>query len=78
MVLMWMPAQTTVPPLCTPSSAAGTSEPTGAKMMAVYPLRTLSRERGEGGASKGAVLDDYWKRTVWAPATLLCDVGWAS
>ena len=31
---MWMPAQTTVPPRSTARSAAGTSAPTGAKMIA--------------------------------------------
>jgi len=34
MSLMWMPAHTTVPPLTTARSAAGTSGPAGAKMMA--------------------------------------------
>ena len=34
MSLMWMPAQTTVPPLALARSAAGTSAPTGAKMIA--------------------------------------------
>ena len=31
---MWMPAQTTVPPFATRRSAAGTSAPTGAKIIA--------------------------------------------
>src|SRR5438093_1047538 len=34
MSLIWMPAQTTVPPFTTARSAAGTSAPTGAKMIA--------------------------------------------
>ena len=34
MSLMWMPPHTTVPPGRTAASAAGTSAPTGAKMMA--------------------------------------------
>ena len=34
MSLMWMPAQTTVAPLALARSAAGTSSPTGAKMIA--------------------------------------------
>ena len=32
--LMWIPAQTTTPPFATAASAAGTSAPTGAKMIA--------------------------------------------
>ncbi len=43
MSLMWMPAQTTVPPGATAWSATGTSAPTGAKMMAA--------SSGSGGAS---------------------------
>ena len=31
---MWIPAQTTEPPFATAASAAGTSSPTGAKMIA--------------------------------------------
>jgi len=31
---MWIPAQTTTPPLATAASAVGTSSPTGAKMIA--------------------------------------------
>ena len=31
---MWMPAQTTLPPFATAASAAGTSSPAGAKMIA--------------------------------------------
>ena len=34
MSLMWMPAQTTAPPFTTFRSAAGTSSPAGAKMIA--------------------------------------------
>ena len=34
MSLMWMPAQTTTPPGAVARSAAGTSAPTGAKMIA--------------------------------------------
>jgi hypothetical protein len=34
MSLMWMPPHTTVPPLRTARSARGTSDPTGAKMIA--------------------------------------------
>ena len=34
MSLMWIPAQTTEPPFATAASAAGTSSPTGAKMIA--------------------------------------------
>ena len=40
---MWMPAQTTVPPLASARSAAGTSAPTGAKMIAA--------SSGSGGAA---------------------------
>src|SRR4051794_41897540 len=43
MSLMWMPAQTTLPPLATEASAAGTSSPAGAKMMAA--------SSGSGGGS---------------------------
>ena len=43
---MWMPAQTTRPPLRTAFSAAGTSAPTGAKMIA--------QSSGSGGACVGA------------------------
>ena len=43
MSLMWMPAQTTRPPLRTARSAAGTSAPTGAKMIAA--------SSGSGGGS---------------------------
>lgn len=35
---MWMPAQTTVPPLRTARKAVGTSAPTGAKMSAASRL----------------------------------------
>ena len=35
MSLMWMPAQTTRPPLRTAFSAVGTRSPTAAKMMAI-------------------------------------------
>jgi hypothetical protein len=38
MSLMWMPAQTTVPPLATAASAAGTSAPAGAKTIAASTL----------------------------------------
>src|ERR671936_1217509 len=34
MSVMWMPAQTTLPPFATARSATGTSSPTGAKMIA--------------------------------------------
>ena len=34
MSLMWIPAQTTVPPFATAASAAGTSAPAGAKTIA--------------------------------------------
>jgi hypothetical protein len=34
MSLMWIPAHTTVPPLATARSAAGTKAPTGAKIRA--------------------------------------------
>ena len=40
---MWMPPQTTRPPLRTAASAAGTSAPTGAKMIAA--------SSGSGGVS---------------------------
>ena len=43
MSLMWMPAQTTRPPLRTAPSAAGTNAPTGANRMAV--------SKGSGGVS---------------------------
>ena len=43
MSLMWIPPQTTVPPLRTARSAAGTSSPTGAKISAA--------SSGRGGAS---------------------------
>ena len=39
MSLMWMPPQTTTPPLRTARSAAGTSAPTGAKMIAASSAR---------------------------------------
>jgi len=43
MSLMWMPAQTTTPPGATARSAAGTSAPAGAKMIAA--------SSGTGGGS---------------------------
>ena len=43
MSLMWIPPHTTMPPLRTARSAAGTSAPTGAKMIAA--------SSGCGGAS---------------------------
>ena len=43
MSLMWMPAQTTMPPGRIARKAAGTRAPTGAKMMAA--------SRGSGGSS---------------------------
>ena len=46
MSLMWMPAQTTVPPGASARSAAGTSAPTGAKMIAA--------SSGSGGARPAA------------------------
>ena len=62
---MWMPAQTTVPPRSTARSAAGTSGPTGAKMIAASsnsgrrlvgaagPLRAeLARERLRVGVAR--------------------------
>ena len=45
--LMWMPAHTTTPPLRTARSAAGTSAPTGAKMIA---LSSSHRRRVVGAA----------------------------
>ena len=46
MSLMWMPAQTTVPPRAVRLRASGTSAPTGAKRMAA--------SSGYGGASPEA------------------------
>ena len=47
MSLIWMPPHTTTPPLRTALSAAGTSAPTGAKMMAASSGvgRRLDRNR---------------------------------
>ena len=67
MSLMWMPAQTTVPPLRDGRSAAGTSAPTGAKMIAASscaggassdpPAQTAPSARAKAcaGASPGRV-----------------------
>ena len=62
MSLMWIPPQTTRPPLRTARSAAGTSSPTGAKMMAASksigglssepPVHTDPRLRAKRWASK--------------------------
>uniref|UniRef100_A0A0U1PBP6 Uncharacterized protein n=1 Tax=Mizugakiibacter sediminis TaxID=1475481 RepID=A0A0U1PBP6_9GAMM len=46
MSLMWMPAQTTVPPLAVAASAAGTSAPSGANRIAA--------SSGSGGAASDA------------------------
>ena len=67
MSLMWIPAQTTTPPFAVARSAAGTSAPTGAKMIAASsssgggaervarPLGAqLARERLAGSSSPRA------------------------
>ena len=56
MSLMWMPAQTTLPPLRTRRSASGTSAPTGAKMIAasISLRRRLADVAGPRGPEIGA------------------------
>ena len=51
---MWMPPQTTRPPFFTALSAAGTSAPTGAKMIAA--------SSGSGGSLVGAARPDRAER----------------
>ena len=80
MSLMWIPAQTTVPPFVTARSAVGTSAPTGAKMIAASsgsggvsseaPLHTAPRLRANACALVSPALNANtrrpWNRATWA------------
>jgi hypothetical protein len=80
MSLMWIPAQTTVPPRSTARRAAGTSSPAGAKRMAASrgsggvspesPAHSAPRDRANARASRSpgrvkAKTRRPWWRATW-------------
>ena len=72
--LMWMPAQTTRPPLRTCSSASGTSAPTGAKRIAASSAsggawpRILRRGAAERAARRPAPAPSPGRVKAWTAA----------
>ena len=76
---MWMPAQTTVAPFAVARSAAGTSSPTGAKMMAASsssgaapsesPAHSAPSSRASSWASVSSARVNAKTRLPWWRAT---------